>query len=116
MTKKAAKTVHLPDLYRLWNSERTTQQVHEELGISYSQLMRLVAQHKLGKKPRLQPEIETDPTPEEIAERAAAIRLARESKGRLHATSHGSRTFTEPRWTAPSYSYNERTGIFRHMS
>lgn len=111
--KKADKPVHIPDLFKLWNSERTTTQVHEELGISYSQLVRLVAQHKLGKKPRVNVRLEKDPTPEEIAERAAEIRRKRESQVRLNATSHGSRVDHQERWTAPVYSYNEHTGIFK---
>jgi hypothetical protein len=111
--KKADKPVHIPDLFRLWNSDRTTTQVHEELGISYNQLVRLVAQHKLGKKPRVHERLTKDPTPEEIAERAAECRRKRELTVRVNATSHGSRLENRARWTAPVYSYSERTGIFR---
>jgi hypothetical protein len=113
--KKADKPVHIPDLFKLWNSDRTTTQVHEELGISYNQLVRLVAQHKLGKKPRVHERLTKDPTPEEIAERAAELRKKREALSRLGATSHGSRIEHVARWTAPVYSYSEHTGIFKPL-
>ena len=113
--KKADKPVHIPDLFKLWNSDRTTTQVHQELGISYNQLVRLVAQHKLGKKPRVHERLTKDPTPEEIAERAAEIRRKRETSGRMTATGHGSRIEHVARWTAPVYSYSAHTGIFKPM-
>jgi hypothetical protein len=113
--KKANKPVHIPELFKLWNSDRTTTQVHQELGISYNQLVRLVAQHKLGKKPRAETRLATDPTPQEIAERAAEIRQKRKTLVRLTATSHGSRLEGCERWTAPVYSYSEHTGIFKPM-
>jgi hypothetical protein len=113
--KKAEKPVHIPELFKLWNSDRTTTQVHQELGISYNQLVRLVAQHKLGKKPRVQARLAKDPTPEEIAERAAEVRRKRETLVRINATSHGSRLENRERWTAPVYSYSEHTGIFKPM-
>jgi hypothetical protein len=113
--KKAEKPVHVPDLFKLWNSDRTTTQVHQELGITYNQLVRLVAQHKLGKKPRVQARLAKDPTPEEIAERAAECRRKRKTAVRVSATSHGSRIEHAARWTAPVYSYSEHTGIFKPM-
>ena len=113
--RKAEKPVHVPALFKLWNSDRTTAQVHEELGISYNQLVRLVAKYKLGKKPRVNTRLSKDPTPAEIAERAAAIRQQRETSGRLTATSHGSRVEHTSRWTAPVYSYSEHTGIFKPL-
>ncbi len=114
--KKAEKPVHIPELFKLWNSDRTTTQVHEELGISYNQLVRLVVQHKLGKKPRVNTRLTTDPTPEEIAERAAEIRRKRETSGRMTATGHGSRVAHVTRVTAPVYSYSEHTGIFKPIN
>jgi len=70
--------VDIKYLTLLWKSERRSDQICEELGISRCHLYNLVRRHRLGRRP---PQLSAarntetdDPTPEEIAERTAAIR------------------------------------------
>lgn len=62
----------------LWKSERRSDQICEELGVTRGHLFHLVRKHRLGRRPpkfNAPRESETpDPTPERIAEMCAAIR------------------------------------------
>jgi hypothetical protein len=114
--QREVKPVYVPNLFKLWHSDKTVAQIRKELGITPSQLARLVTKYKLPKRSRETLErMPNDPTEEEIAERAEALRALRTTKNRVSATSHGSRLDQPRRWTAPVYSYSEHTGIFKPM-
>ena len=67
--------VDLPMLYQLWNDHTLTRvKVSAMLGISPTHLTRLVARHKLPPRPRDKNQHGNDPTPDEIAQRAAECR------------------------------------------
>ena len=67
--------VDLPLLYQLWNDHTLTRvKVSAMLGISPTHLTRLVARHKLPPRPRDKNQFMNDPTPDEIAQRAAECR------------------------------------------
>lgn len=70
--------VDIKYLTYLWGGELRSDQICEELGITRCHLYNLVRRHRLGRRPpRLTAKRNTetpDPTPEQIAERAAAIR------------------------------------------
>jgi hypothetical protein len=67
--------VDLAKLYQLWNDHTLTRvKVSAMLGISSTHLTRLVARHKLPPRPRDRNQHGNDPTPDEIAQRAAECR------------------------------------------
>lgn len=70
--------IDLKYLTYLWKSEMKSDQICEELGCTRGALYNLVRKHRLGRRPpqfSAARNTETpDPTPEQIAERAAAIR------------------------------------------
>jgi hypothetical protein len=70
--------VSLPHLYKLWQSELRSDEIAAELGCTRGHLFFLVRKHKLGRRPQRfeapRKSIHPDPTPQEIEERAAAIR------------------------------------------
>ena len=69
------KNIDLPTLYRLWNDHTLTRvQVSTMLGISATHLTRLVTRHKLPPRRRDYRREVADPTPDEIAQRAAECR------------------------------------------
>jgi len=69
------KNIDLPTLYQLWNDHTLTRvQVSTMLGISATHLTRLVARHKLPPRRRDYRRDVADPTPDEIAQRAAECR------------------------------------------
>ena len=63
-------------LFSLWNDESLTRaEVARELGVTAGQLTRLASRHGLGARGRTHRAFSmADPTPDEIARRAAAIR------------------------------------------
>jgi len=63
-------------LFALWNDESLTRaEVARELGVTAGQLTRLASRHGLGARGRTHRAFSmADPTPDEIARRAAAIR------------------------------------------
>jgi hypothetical protein len=69
------KNIDLPTLYQLWNDHTLTRvRISEMLRISPTHLTRLVARHKLPPRPRDKNQHMNDPTPDEIAQRAAECR------------------------------------------
>lgn len=70
--------VSLPHLFKLWQSELRSDQIAAELGCTRGHLFNLVRKHKLGRRPQRfeapRKSMHDDPTPEEIEQRAAAIR------------------------------------------
>lgn len=72
----AATQVSVPELFRLWNSDLTREEICKKLNITIGRLYELSRKYKLPKKPvnyRCPPE-QASPTAEEIKKRAAEIR------------------------------------------
>jgi hypothetical protein len=69
------RNVDVQKLYQLWNDHTLTRvQVSAMLGISHTHLTRLVTRHKLPPRRRDYRRDVADPTPDEIAQRAAECR------------------------------------------
>jgi hypothetical protein len=69
------RNVDVQTLHRLWNDHTLTRvQVSAMLGISHTHLTRLVTRHKLPPRRRDYRRDVADPTPDEIAQRAAECR------------------------------------------
>ena len=82
--------VSLVQLHKLWQSELRSDEVAAELGCTRGHLFNLVRKHKLGRRPPRfeapRKSVHPDPTPQEIEERAAAIRATwtpQERSGRM---------------------------------
>ena len=98
------KDVDVPTLFKLWNDpELSKPDVAFRLGISTVHLLRLKKRYGLPEKPwrRRCVQVVPDPTPEEIAERAAECRAKWSTDERRRE-----------RVCAPQYRYNARTGVF----
>ena len=69
-------TYSVPELFRLWADESLTRaEVARLLGVTAGQLAKLASRHGLGFRGRRQRAFSMDdPTPEQIAERAAECR------------------------------------------
>ncbi len=71
----AARPVDVPRLFALWDDHALTRvDVAHRLGVSPTQLTRLVAQYRLPPRPRDRNNNTPDPTPDQIAERARECR------------------------------------------
>lgn len=68
------RKVDVPLLFRLWTTGVAREVICQELRISGQQLSVLKQQYKLPERPRRPAGLAPDPTPEEIAERAAECR------------------------------------------
>ena len=72
---KVVKPVDVPRLFALWADHTLTRvDVAHGLGLSPTQLTRLVAQYRLPPRPRDRNQQTHDPTPDEIAQLAAECR------------------------------------------
>jgi hypothetical protein len=72
---KVVRPVDVPRLFALWADHTLTRvDVAHGLGLSPTQLTRLVAQYRLPPRPRDRNQHAGDPTPDEIAERARQCR------------------------------------------
>jgi len=105
--------VDIPTLFRLWNESAETMPVAEICrqlgGISQSHLYSLAKRHKLPGREKFYSTHEDDPTPEEIAERAAEVRRGwadgvAEQRLVGYAPDRG--------WTPPAFSFNGRHAAF----
>jgi hypothetical protein len=103
----------IPTLYRLWHQSAETMPVAEICrqlgGISQSHLYALAKRHKLPGREKFYANHEDDPTPEEIAERAAEVRRSwpeGEAERRLVGYAPGQS------WTPPAFSYDGRYAAF----
>lgn len=109
------REVNVPELFRLWNSEMTNTELCEHFQITGGSLWSLRKKYALPQRPKVanrdtqrRPE---DPTPEEIAERAAECRAKRtkEEKARMEKLGR-----TE--WDIPAFAYNVRNASFSEMA
>jgi len=108
--------VDIPSLFRLWHRPAEIMPVAEICrrlgGISQSHLYKLAKAHKLPKREKADPVHPDDPTPEQIAERAAEVRRSW-PEGEAEKRMSGAR---RNRWTMPSYSYNGRYAAFEETA
>lgn len=99
-------------LRELWSSGESVSDIALSLGVSQSMLYRLKDQYGLPSRQRGGVAFTiVDPTPEEIAERAAVER-SRWSDEERHRRIVGSRHL---RWTAPAFQYDGRCSCFSPM-
>jgi hypothetical protein len=100
--------IDVPELFRLWTSGVPHAEICERLGIPQGSLWRVRDHYKLPPRMKVIPRCdrdEDDPTPEEIAERTAAIR----AKWTPEETE---RRIVGPRPSAyriPNYRFSRRT-------
>lgn len=102
-------------LRELWKTERTNADIAEELGITAVQLYVAGQKLKLGQRwgcVRRVYEKPVDPTPEEIAERAAEIR-AEWPEGEEERRLVGN--VAAPRWTIPAFTFDRRRHYIREQ-
>lgn len=104
-------------LFRLWNSSLRNDELADALGAPRGSLHYLAARYKLPKRnPALRAkrtgEKQTSPTPEEIAERAAAIR-ATWSEEEHERRRVGRRA---QQWQPPAYAFARRDVAFYEIS
>lgn len=101
-----------PELFRLWHSELTNEELCRKLQVARSTLDSLRMRYGLPRRrwERKSPQdyIENNPTPDEIAARAAEIR-AGWPEGEEERRMVGDRSM---QWRMPSYAFNRREHSF----
>lgn len=99
------KQVDVPLLFKLWSEPLEIREIAERLGIRESFVGKLARRYKLPKRATQKPQEQgmrvDDPTPEEIAERAAWCRERRPQKENA------------ARVELRAFAYSEHTGLFR---
>lgn len=98
-------------VFELWHSDLRNDEVAVALGVSRNYLAKVRSRYGLPKRPDERGVHEEDnPTPEQIAERAAEIRSRwSESEHRLRQVGA-----TRARWQPPRYVYDGRNSVFSH--
>jgi hypothetical protein len=66
-------------LHQLWHSGVPAEEIGRHLGVSKHAVFKAVERHKLGRRPKTYTPRTDDPTPDQIAERAAHCRRMREA-------------------------------------
>ena len=72
--------VDVPKLFMLWHTQATLTEIAEQLGCKVTTLWTLKKRHKLPPKRRADGSSISDPTPQQIEERARECREMREAK------------------------------------
>lgn len=107
----AARPVDVAELFRLWHSDLTNTELCERLGLTGGSLWSLRKKYGLPIRKRVEnPDRQRrpdDPTPEEIAERAAECR-ARRSKDERERMERSGRQ----EWRLPSYAFDSSGRAF----
>lgn len=104
--------VDILELFRLWRTPLTADQIQQKLGISHNRLYRLVKKHKLPHRSPIKTESTerqvNDPTEEEIRLLAAEIRQ------RWSEKEHEKRRVGPQRteWRIPTYVYEPQQDRF----
>lgn len=109
------KKIDVPLLFRLWHmppNEMPSPEIARQLGITGTYLYQLKQRHKLPDRERIRHYDVDDPSEEEIAERAAAIRAAWPEGEAEKRFCGGSST----RWSPPSLRYSPRDSVFTACS
>lgn len=119
--KKKKPELVLLNVLTFWHTKLTVKEVAKRLRVQPEVLMEFVERNKLPRRPhdpkkprttKVDPEQEPDdPTPDEIAERAAECRAWREEKHDDEKPKRGRDNRVEIR----QYAYSSRTGIFTEM-
>lgn len=111
--KKRTKPLILLDVLALWHTSLHTDEIAKKLNISVNALQDFARRNKLPARshvPRRAKSKIVDPTPEEIAERAAEVRAMRTT------TEHNRLTqYKHEPVEVKQYAYSSRTGIFTEM-
>ena len=90
----------VPQLHTLWASGASYREIAAALGCSQSFVCVLKNRHKLPKRKRMVREVfEDDPTPEQIAERAA------ECRAKWHTAEPRGERYSVPRYTWDGYGF-----------
>lgn len=98
-------------VFELWHSDLRNDEVAVALGVSRNYLAKIRSRYGLPRRPDERGAHEEDnPTPEEIAERAAIIRERwTESERKLREVGA-----VRARWQPPRYVYDGRNSVFSH--
>jgi hypothetical protein len=101
----------IPKLFKLWHDEVPLADICLQLGISDSQLRRLIKAHKLPRRQRggAGKSRGVDPTPEEMEQ------LLLETRSRWTEKETASRYVRDTgrqEWAVPTYHYDGQTGLF----
>lgn len=101
------KQVDVPLLFKLWQEPLEIREIAERLGVGESFVGKLARKHKLPKRATQRVEDNgmrvDDPTPEQIAERAAWCRARRQE------------VVERDRVEIKAYAYDSHTGLFHAM-
>lgn len=107
--------VNVPELFRLWSTTISNEELARAIGIARSTLDIIRMRYGLPKRrlERRRPSelAEFNPTPEEIAERAAQIR-AEWPEGEAERRMSGA---MPKRWKLPSYAFQPREHSFAEI-
>lgn len=106
----AKRKVSIPDLFKMWHTDVDAKTICSQMGISEAHLRRLIKAHKLPKRQRADAgkTRDTDPTPEEIAQRMLEIRSGwseREADAKYCGPKRQS-------WEVPTFHYDAQLGLF----
>lgn len=106
--------VDILELFRLWRTQLTADEIQRKLGISHNRLYSLVKKHKLPRRSPIKVQDDEterqqkDPTEEEILARAAEIRSGWSEKEReKRCVSKKVQT-----WSIPTYTYEPQVDRF----
>lgn len=105
------KQLDAKKIFELWHSDLRNDEVAVSLGVSRNYLTKIRSRYGLQKRPDERGTHDNeDPTPEEIAERAAEIRERwTESERKLREVGA-----VRKRWQPPRYAYDGRNSVFSH--
>lgn len=109
------RDVDVPELFRLWNTSMTNIELCEHFQIAVGSLWSLRRRHGLPQRPR-SARTDThrrpsDPTPEQIAERAAWCRARRSSQDNARSEQAG-----RVGWELPAYAFDGRECSFKRVA
>jgi hypothetical protein len=108
--KKRLTDKDIPELLELWAGELPTKQIALKINVTVAALQEFARRKKFPKRAHIKRQQATefvDPTPEEIAERAAEIRARRTA-----IENERSCCYKYQDVFVMQYSYSSRTGIF----
>jgi len=112
--KKRTNKIVLLDVLRWWHGELPTEEIAKKLKVTHAALQEFARRNKLPRRthvPRRSPNTKiVDPTPEEIAERAAEVRARR-----TEAENERLSFYKSHRVEIRQYAYSSQTGIFSEM-
>ena len=104
------REIDVPLMFRLWTTGVAREVICQELGVSSQQLSVLKQQYALPDRPKRPASLAPDPTPEEIAERAAECRERHfmERRGETEDNSRSKAASWRRGATTPKGAHHER--------